>query len=99
MKLDTHPTVLAVRKASPTPPPTTLDADWLRDLCLEAGADDVGFVEEGLVGDADLRVTADSRTWLAYLANKKGIVRALITRKLRLKGPARLLIRFGECFL
>ena len=45
MKLDTHPTVLAVRKASPTSPPATLDADWLRDLCLEAGADDVGFVE------------------------------------------------------
>ena len=25
--------------------PVTLDADWLRQLCLEAGADDVGFVE------------------------------------------------------
>ena len=23
----------------------TLDADWLRTLCLDAGADDVGFVE------------------------------------------------------
>jgi len=24
---------------------STLDSDWLRTLCLEAGADDVGFVE------------------------------------------------------
>jgi hypothetical protein len=30
----------------PTPANTSvLDADWLRQLCLEAGADDVGFVE------------------------------------------------------
>ncbi len=28
-----------------TPPQTALDATWLRELCLAAGADDVGFVE------------------------------------------------------
>ena len=47
MQLDTHPTVLKVRQASsPAPqPPPTLDAAWLRQLCLQAGADDAGFVE------------------------------------------------------
>jgi NAD-dependent dihydropyrimidine dehydrogenase PreA subunit len=46
-QLSDHPTVQRVRAALPkdTPtPPRVLDADWLRTLCLEAGADDVGFV-------------------------------------------------------
>ena len=30
---------------APAPPPRVLDAVWLRELCLAAGADDVGFVE------------------------------------------------------
>jgi len=55
-------------------------------------------VERGLAGDADLSVTADSRTWLRYLAEKKGIARALLTRKVRLAGRPGLLVRFGRCF-
>ncbi len=46
--LSDHPTVQAIRNkqaTEPTPPPATpLDATWLRNLCLEAGVDDVGFV-------------------------------------------------------
>ena len=49
MKLADHPTVQRYREKNDTGPqpvsPTILDADWLRRLCLEAGADDVGFVE------------------------------------------------------
>ena len=49
MKLAEHPTVKAFyEKAAqaPTPSaPTKLDANWLRQLCLEAGADDGGLVE------------------------------------------------------
>src|SRR5262245_34584274 len=49
MKLADHPTVKAFyEKAAPAPAPsgpTNLDADWLRRLCREAGADDVGLVE------------------------------------------------------
>src|SRR6059058_1131804 len=47
-KFDDHPTVVQVRQrrdrgaARPAEP---LDASWLRELCLDAGADDVGFVE------------------------------------------------------
>jgi len=44
MKLDTHPTVLALaNRAAPTAP-DVLDAGWLREVALNAGADDVGFV-------------------------------------------------------
>lgn len=50
LKLDEHPTVLDFwRKAATMPPASVnsapLDAGWLRRLCFDAGADDVGFVE------------------------------------------------------
>ncbi len=48
LKLEDHPTVINYyEKLKIGDKPTTsseLDATWLRDLCLEAGADDVGFV-------------------------------------------------------
>src|SRR5438046_5945604 len=41
-----HPTIEAHRrKLAPEKISEPLDADWLRRLCLDAGADDVGFVE------------------------------------------------------
>ena len=47
--LSEHPTVQAFRAKHATndegASSVPLDADWLRTLCLEAGADDVGFVE------------------------------------------------------
>ena len=49
MTLSDHPTVKAFyEKAARVPAPVapaTLDADWLRQLCLDAGADDAGLVE------------------------------------------------------
>ena len=30
-------------RSQPTRKPGTIDADWLRQVCLDAGADDVGF--------------------------------------------------------
>jgi len=43
--LEEHPTVEARRKKSaPEKVSQPLDAAWLRQLCLDAGADDVGFV-------------------------------------------------------
>ncbi len=46
-KFDNHPTVkqLRERDALNNLPTSPVDADWLRHLCLEMGADDVGFVE------------------------------------------------------
>jgi len=43
--IDTHPTVMAVRGRTHGPAgPLRVDPAWLRATCLEAGADDVGFV-------------------------------------------------------
>ena len=45
MRLDDHPTVVRARAAPPPEPDESpLDAAWLRQVCLDAGADDVGFV-------------------------------------------------------
>jgi len=44
--LQDHPTVKSFyERARSSAPPATLEADWLRQLCLEAGAHDAGFVE------------------------------------------------------
>jgi Fe-S-cluster-containing hydrogenase component 2 len=42
--LDSHPTVVAVRERPARPGRGPLSAAWLRQLCRDAGADDVGFV-------------------------------------------------------
>ncbi len=42
--LKDHPTVAAMRKRVPLRVVEPLAGDWLRQLCLEASADDVGFV-------------------------------------------------------
>ena len=46
-KLDEHPTVVRHRQDDATKAPERLDAGRLRQLCLDAGADDVGFVSIG----------------------------------------------------
>jgi Fe-S-cluster-containing hydrogenase component 2 len=53
---------------------------------------------EGLVGEPDLHVTADAETWLGFLRQERNIVWAIIRRKVRLKGPFKLLLAFGKCF-
>jgi Fe-S-cluster-containing hydrogenase component 2 len=54
-------------------------------------------VSRGHHGTADLRVRADSRTWLRFLAKEQGIVSALLRRKIRLQGSPKLLLAFGKC--
>ena len=55
-------------------------------------------VTEGLIGEADLRIRADSTAWLKTLDGSLSVVLALAQRKVRLKGPLRLLKAFGACF-
>lgn len=55
-------------------------------------------VARGHSGSADLRITADSGTWLRFLGKEVSILRALATRRIRLQGPARLMTAFGRCF-
>jgi ferredoxin-NADP reductase len=55
-------------------------------------------VQEGLIGKPDVHVTADAKTWLGYLAKEKGLLPALVTRKIRISGNPKLLLKFGKCF-
>ena len=55
-------------------------------------------VADGHVGQADLHVTADAKTWIGVLKKEKSVVWALLRRKIRLKGPLKLLVAFGKCF-
>ena len=55
-------------------------------------------VEQGHVGQADLHVTADSQTWIGFLRKEKSVAWALLWRKIRLNGPLKMLVAFGECF-
>ena len=55
-------------------------------------------VEDGHIGAADLRVTADSETWLGFLAKERSLLWALLRRRIRINGSPRLLVEFGKCF-
>lgn len=55
-------------------------------------------VSAGHIGVSDLQVTADSASWLGFLAHEKSLAWALLRRKIRLKGPPKLLQAFGKCF-
>lgn len=55
-------------------------------------------VRNGHVGERDLLVTADSKSWLRFLRKETSIVWLLMTLRVRLKGDPRLLLAFGNCF-
>jgi ferredoxin len=55
-------------------------------------------VQDGHQGEPDLRVTADSETWLGFLSKERSLLWALLRRKIRIKGSPRLLVAFGKCF-
>jgi hypothetical protein len=55
-------------------------------------------VEPGHVGQAGLRVTADSQAWLDFLGRRRGLIWLLLRRKIRLRGNPKLLLAFGRCF-
>ncbi len=55
-------------------------------------------VSEGHTGQADVRITADSRTWLRFLRKEANLVWALLRLKIRIHGSPRLLLAFGRCF-
>lgn len=86
--LSTHPTVQAFQEKQNTLPPSTpalLDAEWLRNLCLEAGADDVGFVE------IERRELADQQNEILALFPHARTLISLVGRMNRedIRSPAR----------
>ena len=55
-------------------------------------------VADGHIGAPDLRLTADSQTWLRFLRKEASLVWALLRRKIRIQGSPRLLLSFARCF-
>jgi epoxyqueuosine reductase len=67
----THPTAIKVRAEGKSSETTELNAAWLRELCLTAGLDDVGFVAldtPGLEGERDyvLEALPNTRSLIAF---------------------------------
>jgi epoxyqueuosine reductase QueG len=73
--LDRHPTVIKVLTEAPLAPPTQLkrlESDTLKQMCLEAGAGDVGFVsldDPRIAGEKDavLALFPRARTLVSYV--------------------------------
>ena len=55
-------------------------------------------MNDGLEGRCDLHVTADSLTWIKFLAKEMNLVKALVTRKIKIKGSPKLMMAFAKCF-
>src|SRR6184192_1698366 len=55
-------------------------------------------VENGLIGKANIKVIADSETWLGFLAGERNLLWALITRRVRLQGNPKWLLALKRCF-
>lgn len=84
-KLDEHPSVVRFRASVPQPPSGALEADWLRAVCLDAGADDVGFVA------IDRPELDDQRVEILALAPGTRTLISLVCRMNRgpIRSPAR----------
>ena len=63
---------------------------WIRDRRIQ--------VIDGLHGEANVRVEADSTTWLGIVRREKSLLWALVTRRLRIRGDRRALTEFRRCF-
>jgi ferredoxin len=55
-------------------------------------------IEKGLQGEPNIKVTADAKAWLGFLAKEKNLLWALLTRRIRLRGNPKWLLAFGRCF-
>src|SRR3954468_17872896 len=88
-QLSEHPTVKQFRAREATDAAglkaESLDREWLRQLCLEAGADDAGFVE------IDRPEMADQRSEILSLLPRTKTLVSLVVRMNRenIRTPAR----------
>ena len=55
-------------------------------------------VGNSLVGKPNIKVIADSETWLGFLAGERNLLWALLTRRIRLQGNPKWLLAFKRCF-
>jgi putative sterol carrier protein len=55
-------------------------------------------VENELVGEPNIKVIADSETWLGFLGGERNLFWALLTRRVRVRGNPKWLLAFKRCF-
>lgn len=55
-------------------------------------------VENGLLGESNLKVTADSETWLGFLSGERNLLWALLTCRVRLQRSPKWLLALKRCF-
>jgi len=55
-------------------------------------------IEHGHEGVPDVRVHADSITWLRVLNKETSMLKEIVLRRIRVKGPLKLFKAFGKCF-
>lgn len=55
-------------------------------------------VAEGHVDKPELQIIVDTAFWLGFLAGERSLLWAVLRRQIRVKGPLKLLIAFGNCF-
>jgi hypothetical protein len=56
------------------------------------------MVKNGLLGQPNLKVSADAETWLGFLAGERNLLWALVTRRVRLQGNPKWLLALKRCF-
>lgn len=60
--------------------------------------DQILTIEEGHSGEPDIRIIADSETWFGFVAKERNLLWALLRRRIRIRGPLRLMKAFAACF-
>ncbi|NTU41920.1 MAG: 4Fe-4S ferredoxin [Nitrospirales bacterium] len=55
-------------------------------------------VTPGHSGTADVRISADAKTWLHILNKERAMIPQIILGRIRVKGPMKLFRAFGRCF-
>jgi epoxyqueuosine reductase QueG len=55
-------------------------------------------VVDGHEGKAAVSILADSATWLKFLSKEQSMLLAILTRKITIKGPIKLMKAFSRCF-
>lgn len=55
-------------------------------------------VQAGHRGEAQVKVTADAKTWIDIMNREYGLLTAIVLRKVRVKGEMALFRAFGRCF-
>lgn len=56
-------------------------------------------IEMGHVGVPEVSVHADATTWLRVLHKETSMIKQIILRRIRVKGPLKLFKAFGKCFV